>query len=188
MDGGYTDYTIKGGTIMTRKTLINLAYLLAVLGLVFTVSCSKKMFGTGPDGNAGSGVTKGANVTVGSQNVAEEYRHLAATERFPGEKLFFQFDSSMLLGEARENLRRKAKWFLTHSDLSVVIEGHCDERGMNAYNIALGDQRAKRVKEYLTNLGVDPKRLTTISYGEERPLDAGKNEEAWAKNRRVQFE
>ena len=170
---------------MARKLLINLAYLFAVAGLVFTVSCSKKMFGTSP---AGSGVTKGANVTVGSQNVPEKYRHLAVTEKFPGKNVSFPFDSSVLLDKTKENLKRKAKWLLTHSAFSVVIEGHCDERGMNAYNIALGNQRANRVKEYLTDLGVDPKQLTTISYGEERPLDPRKNEEAWAKNRRAQFE
>jgi peptidoglycan-associated lipoprotein len=72
-------------------------------------------------------------------------------------------------------------------DATVTIEGHCDERGTNAYNMALGQRRADAAKDFLVNLGVDATRLTTISYGEEQPVDYGHNEEAWAKNRRDHF-
>lgn len=73
------------------------------------------------------------------------------------------------------------------SSKRVVIEGHCDERGTSEYNMALGERRASMAKEYMVNLGVQPERMTTVSYGEERPFAAGSNEEAWALNRRAHF-
>jgi peptidoglycan-associated lipoprotein len=76
---------------------------------------------------------------------------------------------------------------MNNSQEKIVIEGHCDERGTAEYNIALGERRAKSVKRYLINLGVDSSQLSTISYGEERPADPGHNEAAWAKNRRAEF-
>ena len=69
----------------------------------------------------------------------------------------------------------------------MTIEGHCDERGTDEYNLALGDRRANSAKSFLVDLGISPRRLTTISFGEERPLDPRHNEEAWAKNRRCEF-
>ena len=72
-------------------------------------------------------------------------------------------------------------------DKVVIIEGHCDERGTNEYNLALGERRANSAKDYIVNLGVDPARLKTVSYGEEKPLAEGHNEEAWAQNRRAHF-
>jgi peptidoglycan-associated lipoprotein len=72
-------------------------------------------------------------------------------------------------------------------EVPVVIEGHCDERGTIEYNLALGEKRAKAVKDYLVSLGIDRSRLTTISYGKERPLDSRSNEFAWAQNRRAEF-
>ena len=92
-----------------------------------------------------------------------------------------------LLPEAREILWHKAKWLTAHPGISVIIEDHCDERGTSEYNIALGDRRARRAKSYLVDLGIVPERLTTISYGEESPLDPRHDEEAWAKNRRGHF-
>ena len=76
---------------------------------------------------------------------------------------------------------------MAHPDVSVIIEGHCDERGTSEYNMALGDRRAQSAKSYLVDLGIGSRRLMTISYGEERPLDPSHNERAWAKNRRDQF-
>ena len=74
-----------------------------------------------------------------------------------------------------------------HPGVTVTIEGHCDERGTNEYNLALGDRRAESAKRFLTDLGISATRLTTVSYGEERPVDPRHNEEAWAKNRRAHF-
>lgn len=103
------------------------------------------------------------------------------------ENIHFDFDKYNLKSEAREILKRHAEWLTKNKNYSLVIEGHCDERGTNEYNLALGDRRAKEAMKFLVELGVEAKRIKTISYGEERPLDPGHNEEAWAKNRRAQF-
>jgi len=75
----------------------------------------------------------------------------------------------------------------THSEIMITVEGHCDERGTDAYNIALGERRAEAVKNFLVDLGISANRLNTISYGEERPIVLGQNESSWAKNRRAQL-
>ena len=87
----------------------------------------------------------------------------------------------------KDVLARKAEFLRMAQDASVIIEGHCDERGTSAYNIALGDRRAESAKAFLLDLGIDANQLTTISYGEERPVDTGMKEESWAKNRRAHF-
>lgn len=112
---------------------------------------------------------------------------MAAMQMFMNEDVYFDFDSSVLGAIAKEVLSRKAEWMRENSDALVIIEGHCDERGTNAYNIALGERRAESAKTYLVDLGIAASRMTSISYGEERPVDIGSNEEAWAKNRRVHF-
>jgi peptidoglycan-associated lipoprotein len=101
--------------------------------------------------------------------------------------IHFEFDRYDLTGEARQTLTENAKIVSNHPSLKIQIEGHCDERGSNEYNLALGERRATSAKLYLIKLGVPENRLSTISYGEERPLDPGHNEEAWAKNRRCHF-
>ncbi len=102
-------------------------------------------------------------------------------------RIHFAFDSADLTEDSRLILKKKAKVLLKYPNIKVVIEGHCDERGTNEYNLALGERRAKAAYEYLILLGVDADRMKIISYGEERPLDPGHNEEAWAKNRRDEF-
>jgi peptidoglycan-associated lipoprotein len=121
------------------------------------------------------------------QELMEEKARREALEDFVNEDIHFEFDSSKLTWEAQEILKRKADWLLSHPRTEVIIEGHCDERGTNAYNLALGERRAESVKQYLVELGIRPNRLSTISFGEEKPLDPGHNEEAWAKNRRAHF-
>ncbi len=101
--------------------------------------------------------------------------------------VYFEFDSFYLNEEARKNLRNIADWLNAHPSLKVLIEGHCDERGTEEYNLALGEKRAKSVKDYLVQLGVPSENLSIISYGEEFPVDARHNESAWAKNRRAEF-
>jgi peptidoglycan-associated lipoprotein len=187
MMGRQNNHVTKGGNVMKKNFLTSLFVLLAVSALVFTVSCSKQITGTGPGVTSENGTTTGSRVTVGSKHVAADVKHLAATQEFPNEDINFEFDSYRLLLQARENLRKKAQWLLAHPEVAVVIEGHCDERGMGGYNLALGDQRANKVKEYLIDLGVQKDRLATISYGEERPLDPRHHEEAWSKNRRAHF-
>jgi peptidoglycan-associated lipoprotein len=82
-------------------------------------------------------------------------------------------------------LQTQAQWLARYPNKRATIEGHCDERGTRDYNLALGERRANSAKNYLVSLGIDPSRLTTVSYGKERPVALGSNEEAWAKNRRA---
>ena len=99
----------------------------------------------------------------------------------------FDFDKYELRADARDILAGHAQVLKENPDIKLTIEGHCDERGTIEYNLALGERRANAVKNYLINYGINPKRLSTISYGKERPLDPRSNEEAWAKNRRAAF-
>jgi peptidoglycan-associated lipoprotein len=101
--------------------------------------------------------------------------------------IYFAFDSSELSEAALQTLRENAEWLRAHADLNVVAQGHCDERGTIEYNLALGERRAGSVREYLTSLGLDRARMRIITYGEERPVDPGHTETAWAKNRRAAF-
>jgi peptidoglycan-associated lipoprotein len=110
-----------------------------------------------------------------------------ALSQFINEDIYFDFDSAQLLPQGQEILRRKAQWLRSHPGASVIIEGHTDERGTVEYNLALGDRRAESAKAFLVELGISPDRISTISYGEERPADPGHDEAAWAKNRRAQF-
>ena len=103
------------------------------------------------------------------------------------EMIFFAYDSSEISPAAREILQLKANALKAQPAVRLTVEGYCDERGTPEYNMALGQRRAKSAKEYLTLLGVSAARLTTVSYGEERPLATGQNEAAWAKNRRAEF-
>lgn len=111
----------------------------------------------------------------------------AFPKAFPETDIPFAFDRYALTADAREILKEEADWLKMNKDIRVLIEGHCDERGTNAYNLVLGERRAAAVKRYLIQLGIEGERLSTISYGEEMPLDPGQNEAAWGKNRRVHF-
>lgn len=110
-----------------------------------------------------------------------------SSEGFIKQDVLFAYDSFTLSEEAKSVLNQKATWLTDHADISTQIEGHCDERGTTAYNLALGERRANTVKEYLVALGVNATRLSTISYGEESPIDPGHTEAAWARNRRAHF-
>jgi peptidoglycan-associated lipoprotein len=103
------------------------------------------------------------------------------------EMIHFEFDKYRLLPEAKTTLEKNAEILKSHPDVKILIEGHCDERGTVEYNLALGEKRALSAKNYLVDLGITPDRLSTISYGKEKPLDSRSSEEAWAKNRRDEF-
>ena len=99
--------------------------------------------------------------------------------------IHFDYDKYGIDGESEGVLRSQAQWLARYPGKSVTIEGHCDERGTREYNLALGERRANAAKNYLVGLGVDASRITTISYGKERPVALGSDEAAWAKNRRA---
>jgi len=99
---------------------------------------------------------------------------------------YFDFDDASLRDDAKNALENNAKYMEKKSG-AVVVEGHCDERGSVEYNIALGEKRARAAKDFLVSYGISASRITTISYGKERPFDQGHSEDAWAKNRRAHF-
>jgi len=102
--------------------------------------------------------------------------------------VYFDFDRYELKSDARERLAKNAHFLQEHPEFTLTLEGHCDERGTNEYNLALGERRATTAVDYLVSLGVDRRRLKTVSYGEERPFCRTSSESCWAQNRRAHFQ
>ncbi|MBI4209124.1 MAG: peptidoglycan-associated lipoprotein Pal [Deltaproteobacteria bacterium] len=121
------------------------------------------------------------------ESVAEEVSKIGAPAERPTKPIYFDFDQSIVREDQKPILKSLAAWLRENSKGKLTLEGHCDERGTEEYNLALGQRRADSVKSYLVSAGVSPDRLKTISYGEEKPADSGHDEAAWAKNRRVQY-
>jgi len=193
---------------MNRKLWINLMAAILVVGLFMTVSCAKKTIVT--DGTtiedqakveAEAAAAAAAKVLAEQERIKsqelqdqmakeqalKEAKILAAKNRFSNQNIHFEFDSAQLSSMAKQLIEEKAEWLGANSGVAVIVEGHCDERGTTDYNIALGERRAIVVKNYLVNLGISGSRLTTVSFGEEKPLDPAANEAAYRKNRRAQF-
>lgn len=164
--------------------LIVLVFCLAMAG-----GCSKKVSSTPAGATAagdGSGAQGGLTAEqLEAQRLAELQRQ--AIEKIGADKIYFAFDSNELTQESRQILTEKAELLKANPALSLLIEGHCDERGTNEYNLALGERRARAAYEFLVLLGADSSKMQIISYGEEYPAVQGSNEEAWAKNRRAEF-
>jgi peptidoglycan-associated lipoprotein len=100
-----------------------------------------------------------------------------------GDRVYFDYDSYEIRSDAQTTLQKQAAWLQQYANFTILIEGHCDERGTREYNLALGERRANAVKNYLVALGLDANRVQTISYGKERPIAEGHDESAWAQNR-----
>jgi len=111
----------------------------------------------------------------------------AAKDAMTSERIYFDYDSSELKSESQEILTKKATWLKANRGYKLKIEGNCDDRGSTEYNLALGARRAEAAAKFLNALGVSSDRITTVSYGEEKPAVEGKNEAAWSKNRRDEF-
>ena len=156
--------------------------LFVVPGLMVTVSCQKKVVDATPKPMVEEKMQE--EVVVEEKVVVPPP---APDMTVMQEDVYFEFDKSSLTAAAQDNLLRKAEWLRQNPDATITIEGNCDERGTNEYNLALGDRRAESAKAFLVDLGINPARISTISYGEERPVDPRHNEEAWAKNRRDHF-
>ena len=124
---------------------------------------------------------------AGLSEEMEAERRMTERAVFENEDIQFEFDSIRLSSEAQEILRKKAQWLRANPKATVTIEGHCDNRGTNEYNLALGDRRAHSARVFLIDLGIVEERLQTISFGEERPIDAAETEEKKKKNRRAHF-
>jgi len=100
------------------------------------------------------------------------------------DRVFFATNESVLTTASRETLRKQASWLRKNSNITIVLEGHADERGTREYNLALGERRANAAKDYLMTYGISSDRISVLSYGKERPVDSGSNPLAWSKNRR----
>jgi peptidoglycan-associated lipoprotein len=150
---------------------------LAVLSAVFLLSACDSMGGSssGQNGTGGVGGVTGNGPHDGSQ---------ADLTQNVGDRVFFEVDRSDLTDESQTTLKRQAEWLRQYPKVSLTVEGHCDERGTREYNLALGERRATATKKYLVGLGVASSRISTISYGKERPAAVGSDESAWSQNRR----
>ena len=177
---------------------------LAVLIIFFTAACSKTKISSEPvtmptaEEEAARRAQEEARQrelerqkALAEENLKEDSltSELAPDDetQFENEDIYFDFDSIQLTPQAQEILTKKGIWLRDNPAATVTIEGHCDNRGTNEYNLALGEGRAQSAKTFLMDLGVDVSKLRTISYGEERPLNPQQTESAWAKNRRAHF-
>ena len=162
-------------------------FLISAIILLFVAACATKpkdeadSSGSGTSGSDSSVSDGTITETAGSGIVAGSQEDLIVNV---GDRVFFGYDSSDLDSDALELLQDQVAWLKQNSDVSITIEGHCDERGTREYNLALGEIRAQAVKNYLIGLGISPDRVSTISYGKERPAVVGSNDGAWSQNRR----
>jgi peptidoglycan-associated lipoprotein len=155
---------------------MNLRPLSLIAGLLLLAACSQNPSNTGTGTNTGAGnATTQSQVAPGSK---EDFIQNV------GDRVFFDFDKSVIKPEGQQTLQRQAEWLKRYPNVTVTVEGHCDDRGTREYNLALGERRATAVQRALVALGVQPNRIRTISYGKERPAVLGDNEAAWAQNRR----
>jgi peptidoglycan-associated lipoprotein len=197
----------KGEIVMQRRTIVSLTLALFCSSLLITGSCTKKEFRMEEDRSTTVSPEAGERrepseiqmSALEEEKKAEEERRARTRERertqmleeeiqaFESASIYFDFDKSTLKPSARDNLTKKAKWLRANPNFSLRIEGHCDEQGSNHYNLALGERRASSTAKFLTGLGISENRISTISYGEERPAVPGHDEEAWGKNRRAEF-
>jgi peptidoglycan-associated lipoprotein len=180
--------------------LVGLMALVVVFAFaMMTASCAKKQVKVGGAAEPSkAGETKAEAAKAGpaaagddkATDAEKKRRELEKAQKvaeFEAQKIYFDFDKSDLKPESKAVLKKKAEFLATYTEFALRIDGHCDERGTNEYNLALGERRANSAKQYLVDLGVSAHRISTVTYGEERPADPGHNEAAWSKNRRDEF-
>ena len=187
---------------MLNKLWICICLLLILPGLLLVTSCANKAVHTGQMTEEAAQATEETDteqieVAAAESQAAEDVNAVQKKEEpqtasmvsleVMNDDIYFDFDSAVLKNTAKDELARKTEWLRENPDASVIIEGHCDERGTSAYNIALGDRRAQSAMDFFVDMGINAKQFSTISYGEERPVDAAQTEEAWATNRRAHF-
>jgi peptidoglycan-associated lipoprotein len=144
----------------------------------------------GADQRAGEGQrgkTGESDADKSSLKQLQEGKSPVTAASSPLKDVFFEYDRYDLTSDARTTLRANADWLKSNSSARVEIEGHCDERGTNEYNLALGAKRAQAAREFLSTLGIPAERLSTISYGEEIPVCKDQSESCWKQNRRARF-
>jgi peptidoglycan-associated lipoprotein len=154
---------------------MNLRPMIVLAAVLLLAACAEAPKPGGAGGGGGqTSATTTTNVIPGSK---EDFVQNA------GDRVFFAFDHSDITPEAQAILQRQADWLKRYPNITLTVEGHCDDRGTREYNLALGERRASAAKRVLVALGVAANRVQTISYGKERPIVVGDNEQAWAQNR-----
>ena len=150
-----------------------------IAGIFASLALISACASTGP----GIDATADADANAGAQPSGPVPGSQADLENSAGHRVFFALDEYTLTGEAQATLARQAAWLKEYPETRILLAGNCDERGTREYNLALGARRAEAAKSYLVNLGVDASRITTVSYGKERPIDPRSTETAWSVNR-----
>jgi peptidoglycan-associated lipoprotein len=156
---------------------MNLRSLTLLAAVLLVAACAEDQ--TNKGATTGTGGGGGSQTSTAAQPGTEG--DLVANV---GDRVFFDYNKSDIKPEGRQILQRQADWMKKYTNVTVTVEGHCDERGTREYNLALGERRATAVKKMLVALGVAANRVSTISYGKERPAQPGSTEAAWAQNRR----
>ncbi|HWG80119.1 MAG TPA: peptidoglycan-associated lipoprotein Pal [Stellaceae bacterium] len=159
---------------------MNLRFLSLVAGVMLLAACADNT----PSSNSATGGANASTPSTTSSSGSVQPGSEQDLAQNVGDRVFFDYDKSDIKAEGRQVLQRQADWLKKYGNVTVTVEGHCDERGTREYNLALGERRATAVKKMLVALGVPANRVSTISYGKERPAVVGSNEAAWAQNRR----
>ena len=179
---------------MNLSKILKNVFLAVIFGLIVTACATKKSVKTTTE----STTTKAAETQSETQKAdpIEKLDALMQGDVYIGsdtvgelasgvpDRVFFATNETILTTASRETLRKQAAWLRQNSDVTVVVEGHADERGTREYNLALGERRANAAKDYLMTYGISSDRISVLSYGKERPVDSGSNPLAWSKNRR----
>jgi peptidoglycan-associated lipoprotein len=159
---------------------MSLRLLSVIAAVVLLAACESTPENTGMAGSGGGSGSGMSTMQQGPRPGSNE--DLVANV---GDRVFFDTDRSTIRPDGRATLDKQSTWLKKYPSTTITIEGHADERGTREYNLALGNRRATAVKNYLVATGINPNRITTISYGKERPAVVGSNEQAWAQNRRA---
>jgi len=168
----------------------NLTIILA-LGLITAMTgltgCSKKQTAPSPAPAVKPAPDKPAPAPVQQPPARQQEERETVPSNLTFRTVYFDYDKANIRTDQRGSIQSNAELMQRYGTVKMLIEGHCDERGTDEYNIALGQRRADAAKQYLVEFGIDGSRINTVSYGETRPVDTGNNESAWAKNRRAEF-
>jgi len=158
---------------------------LALFAILFMVSCASRQ--KQPDAGAGA-MGGGADDAIVADKEMSFSPQGSDSGQIPGlGTVYFEYDQARLTQDARRQLAENADWMKRNPTVTMQIEGHTDSRGSIEYNLSLGERRAQSVKTYMSSLGIEARRMTIISYGEEKPINPAESEAAWAKNRRANF-
>ena len=178
---------------MNLSKILKNAFLVVIFGLIVTACATKKSVKTTTESTT---TTNAAETQKADADPIEKLDALMQGDVYIGsdtvgelasgvpDRVFFATNETILTTAYRETLRKQAAWLRQNSNVTVVVEGHADERGTREYNLALGERRANAAKDYLMTYGVSSDRIKVLSYGKERPVDSGSNPLSWSKNRR----